>query len=277
MVLYGSSTGWRSFSVARWSRANTASLSSALSCLAVLFIAFVSVGICAASKFRRSNNRSRAWPKPWIFLVIPLLFAGWLRLVFALHLGHVSSAISSPSSPLGLGVSMWTIAHELVLLNELLGWVDLAKSAERVKSQLEQWRSLPCFSRYWSSACSRDFEEVFFSGFARCSARGNAWLAILVSSLAFAAFHVVNGTLLTPERFFPLFAGLVLGVLAWRFQSIWPGMLAHAVHNSGLLLLAYYQPQVDATLKSWNWAIDDQAHLPWPLLAVGGGLVLGLC
>ncbi|MCA9104701.1 MAG: CPBP family intramembrane metalloprotease [Planctomycetales bacterium] len=280
-VLYGSSTGWREFLSRPLERANTASLSSALSCLAVLFIAFfVSVGILRRIQVSPLQQIVIAGvAQAVIFLVIPLLFAGWLRLRFRPAFGTRFPPLLSFVAALGLGVSMWTIAHELVLLNELLGWVDLAKSAERVKSQLEQWRSLPVFLPVLVfGVLPAISEEVFFRGllFRSLFARGNAWLAILVSSLAFAAFHVVNGTLLTPERFFPsLFAGLVLGVLAWRFQSIWPGMLAHAVHNSGLLLLAYYQPQVDATLKSWNWAIDDQAHLPWPLLAVGGGLVLG--
>jgi membrane protease YdiL (CAAX protease family) len=50
--------------------------------------------------------------------------------------------------------------------------------------------------------------------------------AIPLQAVAFAAMHVYGFKLL------PTFAvGVVLGLLVWRCRSIWPAMLAHALHN----------------------------------------------
>jgi membrane protease YdiL (CAAX protease family) len=61
--------------------------------------------------------------------------------------------------------------------------------------------------------------------------RRRPWLAITLSALAFAGFH------LDPVRFAGvLLLGLFYGWLAWRTGSAWPSMAAHAVNNSTAML-----------------------------------------
>jgi ABC-2 type transport system permease protein/sodium transport system permease protein len=65
--------------------------------------------------------------------------------------------------------------------------------------------------------------------------------------------------------------GLVLGVMAWRSGSVIPGMIFHALHNSTLVLLAYYKPQ----LETWDWVPKEESYLPvaW---VVGSAVVAGI-
>jgi sodium transport system permease protein len=75
-------------------------------------------------------------------------------------------------------------------------------------------------------------EELFFRGFVLSGLTGSLrgrWgttRAVIVSAALFALFHIF------PEKWPPTFLmGLVLGFLAVRTGSIWPGMIAHALNN----------------------------------------------
>jgi membrane protease YdiL (CAAX protease family) len=71
-------------------------------------------------------------------------------------------------------------------------------------------------------------EEILFRGYVqrRFLERWSAWVALLVTSVNIAIFHVMPHAILAA---FPL--GLWFGVLAWRSGSIWPGILCHAAVN----------------------------------------------
>jgi sodium transport system permease protein len=80
-------------------------------------------------------------------------------------------------------------------------------------------------------------EELFFRGFvlsglsSAMRGRGAEIRAVVLTSALFAVFHIF------PEKWPPTFLmGLVLGFLAVRTGSIWPGMLAHAANNSFAVL-----------------------------------------
>jgi ABC-2 type transport system permease protein/sodium transport system permease protein len=64
--------------------------------------------------------------------------------------------------------------------------------------------------------------------------------------------------------------GLFLGWLAFRTQSLWPGILLHAAHNGLLLMTAYYAD----TLKEWGIGVEEQAHLPTLWLIVGATITM---
>ncbi len=87
---------------------------------------------------------------------------------------------------------------------------------------------------------------------------------VLLSAFLFATLH------LSPYRFLPQFAlGVALAVLTVRARSLLPGMLLHAGHNAGVLLLGAAGPWL-ASLP----AAAAIGALP-PLAALGIGL-LGL-
>lgn len=280
-VLYGSSIGWKEFLSRPTERANAASVAAGLSCLASLFIAFfLAVGLLArigGNAYQKVLLAGVA--QALIFLLLPLLWGAWLRLRMLPAFGLTRAPWWTFAVALFLGLTIWIIAHELVLASGTMGWADLEVAKTRALQQLREWRTIPvgaivvCIGILPAIS-----EELFFRGllFRALHSRWNVWSSILISSFAFGAFHVMSGIILTPERFLPsLFAGLVLGVVAWRARSTLPGIILHACHNSGLVLLAYYQPEIEAKLRTWNWSIDNAEHLPWPTLLFGLLSVLG--
>lgn len=71
-------------------------------------------------------------------------------------------------------------------------------------------------------------EETLFRGYMqrRLIERWPAGVAILVTSLIFAIFHIMPHAVLFA---FPI--GVWLGIMAWKSGSIWPGVICHAVIN----------------------------------------------
>lgn len=82
-------------------------------------------------------------------------------------------------------------------------------------------------------------EEFFFRGYlftALATASSNR-TAVLATAALFGLFHIVTGELLVVERFLPTFVfGLALGWARGRSGSIWPSVVAHAVHNAAGLV-----------------------------------------
>ncbi len=78
-------------------------------------------------------------------------------------------------------------------------------------------------------------EETLFRGWVLRGLRSqmSGMAAVVISAVIFGAFH------LEPERIlFTGLLGLALGVLALRSGSLWPGVLAHALNNGILVVLA---------------------------------------
>ncbi len=72
-------------------------------------------------------------------------------------------------------------------------------------------------------------EEIFFRGFLLMGLRNNmpTWLAILLTSLVFAFAH------LSPGSFVLLFIlAIFLGILRVTTNSLWPGIILHALNNA---------------------------------------------
>ena len=72
-------------------------------------------------------------------------------------------------------------------------------------------------------------EELLFRGYIqrRLLERWNPWVAIFVASALFAFLHIMPHPVALA---FP--AGIWLGVLAWKTDSTWPGIVSHAAFNA---------------------------------------------
>jgi len=104
-------------------------------------------------------------------------------------------------------------------------------------------------------------EEFLFRGYMqrRLIQRWPALVGILVTSLLFAAMHIMPHAVVFA---FPL--GIWLGLIAWRCDSVWPGVICHAMIN-GLWNIW----QIGLSLKIFS----ADAELPL-LISLGGfGLV----
>jgi sodium transport system permease protein len=82
-------------------------------------------------------------------------------------------------------------------------------------------------------------EELAFRGFilGGLQRRFTPWKAIVLSAFLFALYHM------NVFQFVPTFLmGVVLGLLAVRSRSIWPGVLLHALNNGILTSLLFLEP-----------------------------------
>jgi sodium transport system permease protein len=115
-------------------------------------------------------------------------------------------------------------------------------------------------------------EELAFRGFVLMGLlrRLGTGKAVLVSSLLFAIAH------LTAFQFLPTFLiGLLLGYLALRSGSVYPGMILHALHNGLVFAVGFYIKQSGGE----DLGFDDPLRpiYTWPVLTICSiiGLFLG--
>lgn len=216
-----------------------------------------------------------------LILGVPLLVCLYRRIelttTFRLGFGKARNWLVWFPAALLISASAWTAAHEIFIAGQALGigTIDashLQRVAEfrRSLQQLPLWQILFVFA-ITPAVC----EEFLFRGFVLSSLHkySAAW-AIAVSAVLFGLMHVLTSNVLAVERFLPTtFMGLILGFIAVRSASLWPGMLVHALHNGLLLCLSHYSDE----LKSMRILVEDGKHLPLEWLAAGAAaLVLGL-
>ncbi len=175
-----------------------------------------------------------------------------------------------------LGLGLWTWAHELFVFAELLGLGGLdASKIAGVEAMLAEMRNIsPALVLLTLALTPAVVEELCFRGylFSTLAARLSPTATIVVTSLLFGLFHVLTGSTLLLERFLPTtMLGLVLGTVAWRTGSVWPGIILHFTHNAFLELVMCYRDQ----LLELGIGIEEQTHLPWTWL-LGGTLLIGV-
>ena len=110
-------------------------------------------------------------------------------------------------------------------------------------------------------------EELFFRGLVLSGLqRLGSFRAVVISALLFGIFHVATGSMLMVERLLPsTFLGLLLGWIAVRTGSLWPGVIVHALHNGFMLSLSHFEPW----LIERGWGTEQQIYLPLSWLGVG--------
>jgi ABC-2 type transport system permease protein/sodium transport system permease protein len=113
-------------------------------------------------------------------------------------------------------------------------------------------------------------EELFFRGYALSGIRTTLgkWVGVAVVALAFGLFHHSIHRLAVT-----VMLGLVLGLTVVQFRSIWPAMLAHALHNA-ISLLSVRSDVLQPWLERAGFPADATA-LPPPAW-LGGAAVLTL-
>jgi ABC-2 type transport system permease protein/sodium transport system permease protein len=254
------------------------SLSTAATTLALLF-PFYYVTSNALGMFATSDIGVRlvvnAIALIAIFGGLPLLIA-----LFCRNQLKTSYRLAWPRWPallagLLLGLGAWTWAHELYLFGEWLGLntIDETKIAQ-VRELVASFRQVPPWLVLATLAVTPGvIEELFFRGylFSALRTQMSPLKTILLSALLFGVFHVLTGKSLLLERFLPTtLLGIMLGWVAWRSGSVWPGILMHVTHNGFLEMVAYFR--VDLEEKGIGSA--EQSHLPWTWLITGTLLIV---
>lgn len=219
-----------------------------------------------------------------LFAVIPMLITKWIRVsaiqVFSLQRFHATTLIGA----MLLGCTMWTLAYQVLLFTKgPLQWLEMLNNS-KLKELAERLTSeTPYLIRIVTLALIPAIcEELFFRGFLlnALQNRTKLWLRpMLISTFVFAAFHVVTDQSATLERFPATFLlGLVLCGIRLSSNSVYPGMVMHAVSNGLLLSLKELDPVLQAIGLNLN--AENETSLPtWFLMTsllisfTGAGLV----
>ncbi|NLF73409.1 MAG: CPBP family intramembrane metalloprotease [Candidatus Anammoximicrobium sp.] len=280
-ILYGSEASWSDLFRRPAGAARVPRVSSAMLCLALLFPCyFLVAGLLAQMPY----------DSPSTLLILngvatAVLFAGFptaaamvqrlpLRETFRLN----AARLPAWAGAVMLGLCLWPLAHEIYLLNELIGLATLSQERIELAHQLlASWREVsPWVIVAALAAAPAVCEELLFRGYLLRAllAATSERHSIVLSAVLFGGFHVVATDALATERLLPsTFLGLILGWVAWRTASVVPGMVLHACHNGLLLMLAYYRDELAAR----GWGLQEQSHMPLAWLAVAAtGLIVGL-
>ncbi len=209
------------------------------------------------------------------FGLIPALAAWMGRNRFKTTFRIQPSGLLSFIGAILLGLGAWAFAHEAFLLADAIGIGGLSDqqiaSAEASVTKMRESSALlliACFA-----LTPAVIEEFCFRGYLFSAIRGAATplRTILITAFLFGLFHVLTGKALLVERFVPsTLMGLIIGWVAYRTRSVFPGIVIHFVHNGLLMLVLYYQDQ----LSFLGEGFDDQMHLPPLWLAAASALVM---
>jgi len=247
-------------------RGGVSSVSGALLCLAILFpLYFVaSPGLGQLSELSLPVRLALSGiATSLLFGAVPLIAIRLQRLdpwqAFGLH----AAVPAAFTVALLLGVSVWPIAHEIIMFAESLGISSIRpEQLAAAEGLLAELRTIsPILILAAMAFAPAIFEELFFRGYLfsalrQATSRRNT---ILISALLFGLFHVISNGALSVERFLPsTFMGLLLGWLCYQSGSVLPGMLLHASHNGFLMMLSYYKDELAAR----GIGIEEQSHMP---------------
>jgi ABC-2 type transport system permease protein/sodium transport system permease protein len=179
-----------------------------------------------------------------------------------------------------LASGLWVIAFEVLKVLSDFGFGAISiERAEGLEEAKVQFASIPFWMIFVTSALAPALaEEFFFRGYVLSAFRNRIapLRAVLYSALIFGLFHVINGSVLSLERFFPTtLLGLALGFVAIRTHSLWPGVLLHAIHNGLLFWLTRFS---EKELSEWFGSTNQHFPPIWILaslasVACGIGLV----
>ena len=179
-----------------------------------------------------------------------------------------------------LASGLWVIAFEVLKVLSDFGFGAISiERAEGLEEAKVQFSSIPFWMIFVTSALVPALaEEFFFRGYVLSAFRNRIapLRAVLYSALIFGLFHVINGSVLSLERFFPTtLLGLALGFVAIRTHSLWPGVLLHAIHNGLLFWLTRFS---EKELSEWFGSTNQHFPPIWILaslasVACGIGLV----
>ena len=173
--------------------------------------------------------------------------------------GLLAAALNPAVRELGVAVGRWFPASDLVK----------AKLAELMGQTPNLGISLLVFALMPAITEEVAFRGYILSGLGR---RYRPTTAILLSALLFAFLHVLLS--LFQQFFGAAILGVILGLIAYRTGSLWPGVVFHFVNNAlGVATTAITQhPRV----APWaGWFLRDPAEGLYQIPVTLAGLVVG--
>jgi len=210
--------------------------SQALLTVAVLFPIWFHVQGVIASATETGHAASFVWTTllmaPTLALP-PFVLAVYLKIdlraTFSVRRGHWRGW----GAAILLGLSSWAVAIELNAVQE--AWWPMPQAirevlaqSDRAISDLPLWGAMLCVG-VLPAIC----EELLFRGFLLAGLRrwAGKWPALVGVAVIFALYHGLI------YRFgITALLGLALAYVCWQSRSILPAILAHALHNSSVVI-----------------------------------------
>ena len=247
---------------------------AALGCMALLFpVNFVMIGVLGRLPADTSADLAARFTIMGAFTIlafvaIPYLIASHQRANLAEVFGLKLPRLGFLAIALILGITLWPLVAGMIEVYGRLGG-EAARAAWH-ESMVAETTDLigkirkvsPVTIAMFLSLVPAFCEEFFFRGMLmRSMVRWrNAWFAVVFSAVVFGLFHVLSNSVIALDRLLPTtLVGLVLGYLAWKSDSILPGVILHSLHNAAVVFLGYYQPR----LQEFSWFPDESQSLPW--------------
>jgi sodium transport system permease protein len=216
-----------------------------------------------------------------LFMILPLFYAWYRRIhiqtTFRLSEGigvgepifkRVGRCMGYLVGVILLSSGLWMVAFEAYLLFESWSLASQLTDADKEKLKAD-FLAVPFWIVLLTAAVSPAIaEEFFFRGFVLSAFRSklSKFRSVLFSALLFGLFHVIAGSVLSIEKFLPtIILGLVIGFVAIRTGSLWPGILLHTLHNGLVFSMSRYTEQDLA-----KWFGEDTKHIPIAWLCSGG-------
>ena len=260
-----------------------------LFCLVMLFpINFASIGFLGRMPAETPADLEVRYLTMSVFTFLAFLVLPWIVAKHQSTLIQPGFGLNRPklifiAAGILLGVSMWPLVMSLTA-----GWHDVYgmifgsekqdqwhdKLVETTAAQVERIRMVsPWIIAVAFSIVPAICEEWFFRGMLlRSLLKTNSVVkAILISAFVFGSFHVLSNSVIALDRLIPsTLIGIMLAYLAFKSNSIVPGIILHSINNAFVIFLAYYQPQLSE--QPWFPASDDSVPTSWVVV----GLVIAL-
>jgi ABC-2 type transport system permease protein/sodium transport system permease protein len=277
-ILYGSEGSWGDFFRRPAQPREQATLAGALASLAVVAPLFIVLGGLPAlipGAAMSTQLIVAGLLQLLIFFAAPLVMARWQGVSVSRGFQLRGASWLSFLAALVCGAALAPLVYELIIVCRELGLSTLSDAQlqdymQRLPKVVSQWRELhPLAVLVPLALVTAVCEEWYFRGYLLGALRGRApaWFAIGATAIIFGLFHAsMNGVIVLERVLSSTAFGLVLGWLCWTSRSVVPGMLLHALNNSLMLSLAYWEDG----LKWLGLDIQDEQHLPaaWLVTAV---------
>ncbi len=286
-ILYGSGGSWTDLFRRPLESVPAPSTVAALFCLALVFAAMITLGGATSLWMAEASPGAQlamsAITTAIIFVGIPFLAATLENVNLLAGFRLRTPTLLAWGAALLLGVSLGVLVSEITILG--LQW-EIITLHPALKAAIEKkGAELNALPLPWVlitlTLVPALAEELFFRGylFAALLRRWGAWGTIFATATAFALFHTFGASGLSLERLLPSFIlGAVLGLLAYRSGSVWPGIPLHVLNNSLLLTFARYKDELVA--RGTLAADSEQLPAAWlaiaAVVAIVGFVVLAL-
>ena len=212
------------------------------------------------------------------FFAIPAFIAWMNRVNFGSAFGLGRTSIIYFIGAMILGLSLWPIVMVMVEGTYAIYGMIAGEAAASTRhdmlvklsgEQVDRFRQVsPPIIALCFALIPAFCEEWFFRGMLLRSLakEWKAWNAILATAILFGVFHILSNSAVSLDRFLPtMLIGILLGYIAWKSNSIWPGFLLHALHNGTVAFLGYYQE----SLSKLSWFPEEAEKVPtsWGIVA----------